>query len=181
MARERRLGVTFLELMIVITVLSVLMLLTIPAMRGPHEKNKLRADARKLVSIMRYARSAAVLNETDVTLEIDVKRGQYWLDLGRAATKEAKSKRETQELDVEQAQLLEKDIYFAAVFSWDDPEKSRGLARIKFYADGSASDSTVVLENRFRKHMTVAVNRATGESEVFWGVPADWKESAEKG
>jgi prepilin-type N-terminal cleavage/methylation domain-containing protein len=172
---KARHAMTLLELMVVISILAAFTVLAIPAMRGPHEKNKLRTASREIVSLLRYARSAAVFNETDVVLEIDVEAGLYRLDLGKMATPERRGHLGPEPRDVELWHETPKGVIFLAVFSWDDPDEKEGWARIRFYPDGSASDSMVVLENSRTQHMTIGVNRATGRPEIYIGLPENWE------
>ncbi|MCX7015849.1 MAG: GspH/FimT family pseudopilin [Candidatus Sumerlaeota bacterium] len=171
-------GVTFLELMVVLTILSIFFMVAIPAMQGPHEKNKLRADARQLVSEMRYARSAAVLNQRDVILEIELNKDRYRLDLNREEKKDneyGKRNEAAPDQDMEQWRGLNKNIHVVQVYSWEKADQKSGVGRIRFYADGSASAASIILRNKTGQYMTVVVNRATAEAQVFNGPPADWE------
>lgn len=164
-----RRGFTLLEMTIVITILAVFMIMAIPSMRGPHSRNKLRASAREIVALTRHARSAAVLNGANATLELELDTGRYRLDLRKVHRERKKMKRKTNERAVEIWQYLHEDIFFNSVYSWDQPDEKRGIARIVFYPDGSASDSSIVLENNYERQITVVINRATSEAEIFEG------------
>lgn len=167
--RARR-GMTFLEIMVVVTILSVMAIFTIPAMRGPHAFNKLRAGAREIVSLTRLARSTAVLNEVMVTLELDVDNDQYRLNLENLEAKKHLAERKALQSREEAIwRPLPDGVMFQEVHSWDDPLKRGNIARIVFYADGSASDSTIVLASERGRQMSVQLNRATGLAEVVKG------------
>lgn len=177
MRRSSQRGVTLIEIMIVVTILSVFMLFAIPAMRGPHAKNKLRASARELVALTRHARSAAVLNGANATLEMELETGRYRLDLRKVNRVRRKMKRSTDKRKAELWQYLHEDIYFHSVYSWDEPDRRKKIARVVFYADGSASDSSIVMEDKYGRLITVFINRATAEAEIFEGSPEEMAEA----
>lgn len=182
MVVSSRRGFTFLEMMVVVAILVVFTILAAPAMRGPHEKNKLRAAARDIVSTMRYARAAAILNEAVISVELDLNNHRRRLDLQAIGQKSLKKKKkswgkpkkdETLKDDLEYWVDLPDRVIIAKVYSWEEPDRKTNVARIRFYPDGSASDSAVVLQNSVGHKMTIVVNRATAVPEIVAGVPSE--------
>ncbi len=170
MRRLSQHGMTFLEIMIAMTILSVLAIFTIPNMKGPHAFNKLRAGSREIVSLMRMARSTAVLNEVEVILELDEEENRYRLNLDNVARKRRLAERKAVERsEIANWRDLPKNISFVSVVSLDDEKDRDGVTKILFYPDGSASGSTIVLKNEADKKMTVTLNRATALPEVIKG------------
>ncbi len=174
--RAGKSGVTFIELMVVISIISIFTLFAIPAMRGPHEKNKLRGAAREIVATMRYARSAAVMFDGRVKMEVDLAAQAYRLVLPELAKKKPKwsagIKKQPQR-EVEFWRELPRDnhggIQVETIYSWDDPEPKGDIVQILFFADGSASDASITLLNRYDQRVTVYLNRATAEARVEAG------------
>ncbi|OPZ16969.1 MAG: hypothetical protein BWZ10_01304 [candidate division BRC1 bacterium ADurb.BinA364] len=179
MKRRTARGVTYLELMVVMAMLALLSLLALPRMRGPYEHGKLRAGARALVGMTRLARSTAVINQADVALEIDVEKGLYRLDMSKVRRHETKTVwkgkqgKDDPRSEAEEWTALPKGVAALAVFSWDDPAKGSDAARIRFYADGSASDSAIVLGNAENKLMCVAIDRSTGLASASAELPEE--------
>ena len=174
--RRSQSGMTFLEVMTVVIITAVMTVFTIPNLKGPHEFNKMRASAREIISLMRYARSMAVLHEVEVAMEFDVEENNYRLDLDQVGKKmERRERRKMDKAEETNWRALQKNVNFLAVASWDAPAE-KGIARIVFYPDGSASDATIVLENEMKQHMSVELNRATALAEVTKGLPEDWDE-----
>jgi type II secretion system protein H len=179
-AIARRAGMTFLELMVVISIISIFTVMAIPAMRGPHEKNKLRGAAREIVATMRYARSAAVMFDGRVKMEVDLAQQSYRLVLPEMAKKKSKWAAGVGEEPMREVELwrdLPRDsrgmIEIEKIYSWDDPDPDGDIVRIFFFPDGSASDSSITLVNKFDQRMTVYLSRATAEARVETGAPTD--------
>ena len=179
-ASSRAIGMTFLELLVVISIISVISLIAIPSMRGPHEKNKLRAAAREIVATMRYARSAAIMFDGKVKMEVDVSEQRYRLVLPEMAKKKSKwaaGINDDPQREVEYWRDLPKDkrgrIEIENIYSWDSPKPEKGIVRILFFADGSASDASITLLNKFDQRMTIYLNRANGVTRVEAGGVSD--------
>lgn len=171
---NRRGGMTFLEIVVVTTIISLMAMFTIPSMRGPFAFNRLRTGSREVVSLMRLARSQAVINEVEVVLEIDVENSRYRLNMDNVARKRRlKERSRIKESEEARWRELPENVVFNAVHSWDDPDKAKKVARIIFFPDGSASDSSIILTNERKASMTVMVNRATALAEVVKGIPEE--------
>ena len=178
--RARKSGMTFMELMVVITILSVFSILAIPAMRGPHEKNKLRGAAREVVATMRYARSAAVMFDGKVKMEVDLTKQRYRLVLPELAQKKSKWAAGVKKQPMREVELwrdLPRDnqgaIAVEKIYSCDDPKPEGDVVLILFFADGSASDASMTLANKNGQRMTVYLNRANGKTRVESGAAMD--------
>src|SRR5205823_6543300 len=64
-------GVTLLELLIVLTLIGLIAALTIPSVSGV-STTELKSAARELASGLRLARTQAIVQRTEATLEVDV-------------------------------------------------------------------------------------------------------------
>ncbi len=165
---------TLMEITIVVVILSALMVVALPNMRGLHERNKIIVSARGLASLVRYARSEAITAEREVEIRIDVEGGRYRLDLMKLDDKIMGSwdRREQKREQVEQIQTLPDHIYFLKVETDEDPQGREKIARLVFYPDGSATGASLLLENRTprkdgkSRYMIVNIARATGFPEV---------------
>jgi len=169
-------GITLLELTIVIIILSAMMLVSIPNMRGVHERNKMITATRQLVGLLRYARAEAVTSEHETEIRIDREKGRYRLDLNKykyyqiRGSGDILSKRMEQ---IEQIQDLPRFLRFKKVVTESDPNGQGNISRIVFFPDGSATWANITLENRPKRkedkarEITIEVPHATGLPHVL--------------
>ena len=73
-------GVTLIELMVVIVIVSVLAAMILPQFGGTLEEARLSATARELVTTLKIAYSQAVTVNRKHRVRIDMERGRYWLE-----------------------------------------------------------------------------------------------------
>ena len=192
-ARLRQRGMTLLELSIVLVILAVLTIFSVPNMRGLYERNKLVTSSRELVSLIRYARAEAITNERETEIRIDVKKDRYRLDLNRykyAEVRGSGDRRSRKPEQVEHIRHLPRFVNFKEVATSIDPEAREKIAKIVFFPNGSATWTTIVLENRPPgkearvRHMVIEVSHATGLPEVYRMTEQelkDWKSEQTSG
>jgi len=72
-------GFTFIEIIVVVLLLSVVASVIIPSFRNSFKKIKLQNSINTMVYVMRYAQSRAITKNLLVRLEIDCGRGSYFL------------------------------------------------------------------------------------------------------
>lgn len=70
-------GFTLTELMIVILILGIIAVLTVPNFNHFMQTWKLNGEAQELASMMRTARSAAVMKNMDVVFSFDMAQNNY--------------------------------------------------------------------------------------------------------
>jgi prepilin-type N-terminal cleavage/methylation domain-containing protein len=68
----RRDGVTLLELVLVVFIVSVVLALVLPTFTGIGE-NKVMSDAKRIASILRYLNDSALSTKESLTLRVDLK------------------------------------------------------------------------------------------------------------
>ncbi len=169
-------GVTLLEIMIVLVILSSMIVVSAPKMKGFHQNNELIGASRDIATLCRYARAQAILTEKKVDVKFDLAEDKYWLDLkpeefeirsqGRA------SLRNERQNPLEEEKVLPKFVNFVEIAS-DAPDfkVKNNIVRIIYYPDGSATSAYIILQNSKEKKMTIEIPRATGFPEVYNGFP----------
>lgn len=176
---KERTALTFLEIMIVIVLISLLFFLAMPRFKGVYIKNQLQTATGDLASLMRLARSEAVYSGKPVAIELDLEKDRYWLNLPPLPQdEEARYRRsDKRKLEWEEQRYFPVEVSFIAV-STDalSPEKDKGIARVIFFPDGSATAATVVLGNTAGSKMTIDVPPATGFVRAYFGEPVEQKE-----
>lgn len=170
----KRSGVTFIEILIVITIVTTLIFLATPRLKGTLIKNQLQAATRELSATMRLAHSAAVYYGKPVVVYLNVDEGSYWLDLPKLPeqNKEYYPGYDERKREWEQRRYFPRDVAFAEV-STDAPlmERDRRVGRVIFFPNGSATAATIVLTNTRGHKMTIDVPPATGIVRVYKGAP----------
>jgi type II secretion system protein H len=159
-------GVTFLELMVVLTVLAIMVAIAFPTMRGMNEHNKLRATARELVALLRYARSEAVFGERTTQVFLDLEKRQYWLDLRTPDPEKGEYIPGKNKNQFEQKRNLNKDIWFEEISTRDENVIRDKVVALDFYPDGSASPAMVTVANRRGSMLTIELVKSTGLTEL---------------
>ena len=163
-------GITLLELTVVILMLTAMLLVSIPNMRGIQERNKLITATREIVGLIRYARAEAITSEHETEIRIDMEKGKYRLDLNKYKYYKVRGSGDilAKKLEqIEQIQDLPRFIRFKKVVTEADPYAREKVAKIVFFPDGSATWANIILENRPQtkggrgREVTIEVPHAT--------------------
>ncbi|MEI7634471.1 MAG: GspH/FimT family pseudopilin [bacterium] len=172
-------GMTMLEILTVVTVLAVLMGLSFPLMRSMNESNKLRATAREIIALMKYARAEAVMGQRMTEVFIDLEKRQFWLDLREPDQKTGIYKSGGKKSQMEHKRSLNQDIWFDEANAYESNLIKDKMVAVDFYPDGSASPTMLTLTNNRGSKTTIDVIKSTGLTEVAAGSIADKKAKQE--
>jgi prepilin-type N-terminal cleavage/methylation domain-containing protein len=71
-------GFTMVELMIVVSIIGMLAILSLPGYNRFMQNWKLNGETQQFASVLRTARSAAVMKNTDVVFTFDMDTNTYW-------------------------------------------------------------------------------------------------------
>ncbi|HUT29279.1 MAG TPA: GspH/FimT family pseudopilin [Sedimentisphaerales bacterium] len=77
--KVRHQGFTLLELILVMVILSTVLAMAAPSLRGFFASRQMQDAAAQLLTLTQLARSQAVCEGTGYRLNLDVEQGQYWL------------------------------------------------------------------------------------------------------
>jgi len=139
-------GVTLVELLVVLGILSLVLALAMPNLRRPTRSVEVRAAAHDLVSHLRSARAAAISRGGPVAVEFDV--ANRWYRVASAAN------------PVRLPRDLSLSLTTARELSHDGAP-----ARMLFFPDGSATGGRIVLA-RDRVVAAVGVDWLTGRVQL---------------
>jgi type II secretion system protein H len=148
-------GFTFLELLLVLVVMSLIAGLTLPLFSGVLDRTERQAALREIASAMRYARSQAVAAKTPITFRADLVNNKYWLE-----NKEEES--------VSKVKTLPAEVVFAEYTSGEDSYQHETVS-ILFYPRGNTSGGILVLKpkgDRKRDRFEIHLDPVTGKPEV---------------
>lgn len=146
---EHEAGFTLLELMIVLGILAVVAGIAMPLLHRPAGDAALMATARQIASGMRLARAAAIRDNADHVLTVDLARRRFWVAGVTAPLPVASG------IAVDLI-TLEKELV------------SDGQGGMRFHPDGSASGGQVVLTAAGRR-VTVELDWMTGHASIRRG------------
>jgi prepilin-type N-terminal cleavage/methylation domain-containing protein len=164
-----RKGMTFLELLTVITILAVLMGVTFPTLRAFNEKNKLRGTVREIVALIKYARAEAIFGQRMTEVFFDLEKRQFWLDLREPDPRTGEYNPKRKKRQLEQKRTLHQDLWFDEVTAYDTNIIRDKVVAVDFYPDGSASPLFLTVANRAGAKLTIEVIKSTGRAEVTPG------------
>lgn len=171
-------GVTLLEILTVITIMAVMMAVSFPLMRNMNEKNKLRATAREIVALMKYARTESVFGERITEIIFDLEKQQYWLDLREPDPKTGNYDPKGKKRQLEQKRDFNKKIWIDEISTYDSNIVKDKLIAIDFYPDGSATPAMLTLTNAGGSKLTVELVKSTGLTEITAGTIEEKKNKA---
>ena len=173
-------AMSLLELLVVITILTVMMGVTFPTLRGFNERNKLRANAREIVALMRFARAEAVLGRKTVQVFFDLEKRQYWVDLREVDPERGVLDPKRKKRQLEQKRDLNQDVWFDEVTAYESNIVKDKIVVVDFYPDGSASPLLLTLTNRRGQKFTIEVLKSTGMTEVTAGTIEEKRAAVEQ-
>lgn len=162
------------ELMVVMIVLSVFLLFSMPLMKNAHKRNKLEAAAREVTVLARYARQQAILRNQTTELRLDIPENRFRIELNPEGEEGRRNSRRNHNRNIEKAHYLDKKhnrIYFKKVESVTDPFGRDKIAHIKFFKNGSASPSHILIADDEDKKITVEIAGASGAVRMYKGEP----------
>ncbi len=162
-------------------ILAVMLVFSIPSMKGFHQRNQLHTSAREVVALLKYARGEAVLGEKQVEVRFDVPGDRYRFDLHAQDENARRRDREQTRKTVEKIRYLPLTIYFLEITTQAEADEKPGIARILFYPDGSATAATIVMESERGRTMTIEVAGATGLPKAYDGLPEVEESAGETG
>lgn len=179
--RRREAGMTMVEIMVAVTIMAALVAVAFPVMRGFNERNRLRAAAREMVGLMKYARAEAVLGQRITSVFLDLEKREFRLDLRQPEPeKRSTGGAQPKKSLFEQPRALHRDIWFEEVTTVEDNVIDGKVIAVDFFPDGSASPAMITLANRNNRRITIEVLKPTGLTEVTNGSAADKRAAAEE-
>ncbi|MDD2800472.1 MAG: GspH/FimT family pseudopilin [Methylococcales bacterium] len=142
----RQQGFTLLELMMVLSIMVLGFSAISISLSSGNDTLELKSAARDMVSALRYARGQALVSHQQTTIEIDLSENSYTVS-GRD-----KSYQIPEDIDI-------------SVVTGQDEVVGDGVARIRFFPDGSSIGGRISLE-KGNVGWQIDVNWLTGASEL---------------
>lgn len=172
---------TLLEILIALSIVTVLLALLIPNFKPFRMKAQVRTSARNLAALIRYGRSAAIYNHRLMHLRIDLENHQYRLDLMRDSKRASDRDADEREM-VEEIRVLPDRVMFDRAILYNGQGEVRGkFVILDLSPRGNVTPATIILSDTDgQERMTVDIFGTTGAVEVYEGAPEDYAEAQEQ-
>jgi len=144
--RFRQRGFTLLELMMVLSIMVLGFSAISINLSSGNDTLELKSAARDMVSALRFARGQALVSHQQTTVDIDLTSNSYSVS-GR-----------------DKIYQLPEDIDISVVTGQDEIA-GEGVAKIRFFSDGSSIGGRITLE-KANAGWQIDVNWLTGASEI---------------
>lgn len=182
-------GFTLIEVLLVVVIVLALAGIGFPRMQGSYYKARLSGAGREVIGMLRTAQSSAVLMETPVRVVFSPDEDSYWLEeldeQGRPiGPRKSRPRTRRRDRDVPRMQLSEgatrvrslpRDVFFTAVYASAELTGD-DLPCVVYYPDGSATPTTVVVQDKRENALNVEIYRTTGMVKLEPGLPEKEKE-----
>lgn len=142
-------GITLIELLIVLAIISLVYALAMPNFLGATRSAGLRATALDIKSRLAMARAAAIARNRPVALIVDLPRRRYASEVDR------------------RWMLLPADLALSVTTARDADGRTE-TPQLIFFPDGSSSGGKILLRQDNRSY-DVSVNWLTGEASIAAG------------
>lgn len=142
-ARRAKGGFSLVELLLVMAILGILTAVVLPYLPGALESSRFRGSAVEVRATLTLARTLAVSEARNLSVAIDLDRGEYGID------------------GDERKWLLPEGVRVAVV-RIGDTAAERGVVRIRFYPDGSADEAEVAISSSGGGQRRILVDPLTG-------------------
>lgn len=157
-------GFTLMELIVVLTILSIMSAAVVPLFRGTLETIECDHSLRDLVASIKYAQERAVTDCREYRLYIAPKSNEYWL-MSLAWSRGKKNKKF---IPVEERQgermTLSKRVEIQRVTAKKD--RTEKASYIAFYPSGACDHASITLERENGRHMKIQTRGSLGDLKV---------------
>lgn len=165
-------GFTFLELAVVLLILSVVTALTFPVIRSLGSSD-LKLTARHLVRAVYFLSNRAAATKRVYRLNYDLKQHEYW-----ATVRSGEGEFTPVDAAVLTRTTLPRTIQFVDADTLHQGKVTEGEAYTDFYPVGRVDKTTLHLTDEDKNVLTLVVNPITGRVKVYEGY---LEESGKKG
>jgi len=144
---SREAGFTLLELILVMVIISTILAMAAPSLRGFFSSRKAHDAAANILSLIRFARSQAITEGHTYRLNFDSVKGVYWLTSDAEGAFDKLSIEFGREFDLPEdtAITIEKDDDKGKETKYDKEDQETYIA---FFSQGMAETGTITLTDR---------------------------------
>ena len=150
-----RFGFTMIELLLIIVIIGVALGITMPSFVRSIQGQRLKTAARTMVTVARYARSMAVLKQTDLTLSFNFATGQ--IDLTSTNVSLPRFTRMIEDVNVAYVQVEGKE------------QANEGACSVNFRRNGVCRPFAVKIVDKRGNYVIVKVDALAGVKATEYG------------
>ncbi len=163
-------GLTFLELVFTVAIVSVISAIFIPSLRNFFAANQLRNEAYHVVTLMRYLQSKAVGEVKEYRVYVDLDAQEYWgarVDITESEEGEEGEESAPVTIVVPLERLGGRHALPQGVTIRDADTADEGVDYIALFGDGTAKGKGMHMQNERDAVFTISLNQATGVAKVY--------------
>ena len=181
-----RSGFTMLELLLVVAIMLIAAGLSVPSFIRSFRGAKLRTSVRTVVMTHRYARSMAVLKQTEVAILFDTKKNEIEVVSVASSSQDERNRfldargertgvRRVDEqatptpsggVTTEQLRPLEEGVRLTQFDNPGGAQEKDGIYWVRYYSNGMCDPYTVRLVDEYDKAASVQVDSISGKAMV---------------
>lgn len=150
-----RSGFTMIELLLVVVIIGIAIGITMPSLVTSIQGQRLKTAARTMVTVARYARSMAVLKQTDLTLSFNLASGQ--VDLTSTNVSLPRFTRMIEDVNIAYVKVEGRD------------DASEGFCSVNFRRNGLCQPFTVKIIDRRGNYVIVKVDALASVRATEYG------------
>ena len=159
------LGFSLLELVIVMTIITIIAMAVVPVFRGTLASVQTEHGVRDMVATVRYAQERAVTDSLEYRLYLDPEKGEYYLMRLEGYDEDNEKVFEPLEERIGDAMPLPKRMGMKRPRARKD--RDRDAYYVAFYPSGACDDVTIELEREDRSgSVRIETNGSLGRLEV---------------
>ena len=164
-------GFTLLELTVVLFILTLVTVLVAPTFSHPFGQAQLKASARDIAALCRFARTQAIANQDVVEVVLDRQTNRYWLRgpdwiVGRLSGIDQVPTVEDPEQQVQMRQArvrsLPPGVSLKSVLLTTGPLRSDERGAIAFFPQGSSTGGSIDLSDEKGRAYRIVVDPSVG-------------------
>ena len=140
-------GYTLIEVMLVVTIFSILVTISAPLFRNTYESIKMESFVSDLISTCQFAQQSAVIKQSDIQLVFIESQGQFHIEIW---AKESPGNQNDQKNKL----ITGKNLIIPQGINLTSDEET-----IVFFSDGTATVSEILVNNKINKSLKLKIDR----------------------
>ena len=147
-------GLTFIELILVVSILSILTAVSTPLFRHTFDNLQVRNLCRDISKLTKYVQERAIMEQTIHRIDFDVNNNEYWVSIAKDQLNPEKFIKLNNKFG--RMRKFSPNI----IFECDEPYAA-------FYPDGSADELTIYVSGTNSEVYTLTNKETTGYVKIF--------------
>ena len=147
-------GLTFIELILVVSILSILTVVSTPLFRHTFDNLQVKNLCRDISKLTKYVQERAIMEQTIHRIDFDVNNNEYWVSIAKDQLNPEKFIKLNNKFG--RTRKFSPNI----IFECDEPYAA-------FYPDGRADELTIYVSGANSEVYTLTNKETTGYVKIF--------------